>query len=57
MTRSELEEIERSFDQVTGQVRDQVKLVAEGVLQNRQRRDRIEARLTRIEERLIRVEV
>ncbi len=56
MTQDEAADIKRHFDIVAESLRDEIRLVADGVAMNSERLDGVEGRLDRIDGRLDRVE-
>jgi chromosome segregation ATPase len=56
MSKDEAEDIKRHFDIVAESLRDEIRLVADGVAMNSERLDRVDGRLDRVDGRLDRVE-
>src|SRR3990172_7333094 len=56
MTKEEADDIKRHFDIVAEGLRDEIRLVADGVAMNSERLDRVEGRFDSVEGKIVRVE-
>ena len=57
MTRDEADDIKRHFDVVAERLEGQIRQVAEGVVRNGERLDRVEGKVDKLETRVVRIEV